>query len=300
MKSVRQEQGSVAGPVIATLVVLAVAVFAGLRLNQERTRLAAEVEALRSELTTAQTRVAELEKHVGTERAAREQAQAAARDAADAAVQAREELQAQQEALGRRIEELEGGIREHEQRVAAAEQAKAQLEADLARELEQTKSVQAEIAGLRRQLQEQEALLGQQPTAGPTTDAAGAPPPAAAADDTVPPATAGTAAKQRFPDEAAPPAEDRTAFDTPPRPLDLVTPEYPASLRRDGTEGNVLVAFTVDTRGRVQDVEVREATNREFETAAVEAVRQWRFKPALHDGEPVEVRISQRLNFTAD
>ncbi len=78
-------------------------------------------------------------------------------------------------------------------------------------------------------------------------------------------------------------------FDTPPKAIDALAPEYPEALRRTNIEGNVVVAFTVDTQGRVHDIEVQRCTNHKLERAAVDAVRRWRFQPALRNGKPVEV-----------
>jgi protein TonB len=303
MNPTRQERGASIGGLIAGVAILALVVFAGLRLNQARTRLMGEVDGLHAELSTAETRIEELQNQVNAERAARTHAEATAKEQESAAVQARADLQHRQETLNGRIRELESGIQEYEQRVAAAVEARTQVETELSRETELRQAVEQEIAGIKDQLQQQEALVSQQQgTSGTSTEArAGSGARAAStADrtDTESRAPATSAAKQSFAEET--PADASAAFDTPPKPLDLVSPVYPPSLKQQGTAGNVLVSFTVDTRGRVQEVEVREATNGEFETAAVAAVRKWRFKPALRDGEPVAVRISQRLNFNSN
>jgi len=49
--------------------------------------------------------------------------------------------------------------------------------------------------------------------------------------------------------------------------------------------------------GRPRNLRVTSAPNRDFDEAALEAVRQWRFKPATCDGEPIEVEIAVQIAF---
>jgi TonB family protein len=79
----------------------------------------------------------------------------------------------------------------------------------------------------------------------------------------------------------------------------MINPTYPESARKRGTEGWVELAFTVQTNGTVDDVEVRNASPANvFDDAAVRAVRQWRFEPVVRNGEKVTQRALVRLRFT--
>ncbi|HEY0684293.1 MAG TPA: energy transducer TonB [Steroidobacter sp.] len=79
----------------------------------------------------------------------------------------------------------------------------------------------------------------------------------------------------------------------------MVSPVYPDSARKRGVEGWVELAFTVQTNGSVNDVEVRNASPADvFDDAAVRAVRQWRFEPVEKNGEVVEQRAMVRLKFS--
>ncbi|MBM0103960.1 TonB family protein [Steroidobacter sp. S1-65] len=79
----------------------------------------------------------------------------------------------------------------------------------------------------------------------------------------------------------------------------MVSPVYPDAARKRGIEGWVELAFTVQTNGTVNDVEVRNASPADvFEDAAVRAVRQWRFEPVEKNGEVVEQRAMVRLKFS--
>lgn len=75
----------------------------------------------------------------------------------------------------------------------------------------------------------------------------------------------------------------------PPEPLESnVSPEYPAEARAQGLEGMVIIKIVVEEDGSTRIVKVMRG-DEPFVTAAVEAVKTWRFKPALVDGQPTAV-----------
>jgi periplasmic protein TonB len=76
-----------------------------------------------------------------------------------------------------------------------------------------------------------------------------------------------------------------------------VTPQYPAEAGRARLEGTVLLMAVIDKDGSVKDVRV-ESGLPILAQAAIDAVRQWRYKPYLIDGEPVEVDSRITINFT--
>ena len=79
----------------------------------------------------------------------------------------------------------------------------------------------------------------------------------------------------------------------------MVSPTYPDAARKRGIEGWVELAFTVQTNGTVDNVEIRNASPAEvFDDAAMRAVRQWRFEPVVRNGEKVEQRAMVRLKFS--
>ncbi|MFZ1054501.1 MAG: energy transducer TonB [Opitutaceae bacterium] len=53
----------------------------------------------------------------------------------------------------------------------------------------------------------------------------------------------------------------------------------------------VQVEFVVDTTGHTTGVAVKSASDRAFAEAVVDAVKQWRFTPALHNGTPVATKV---------
>lgn len=83
--------------------------------------------------------------------------------------------------------------------------------------------------------------------------------------------------------------------------VERTPPRYPAAAAKEKIEGKVVMQFTVDTDGRVQDASVvRSEPDDRFNEAAMEALRQWRFEPARKDGEPVAVEARQAIRFEMD
>jgi TonB family protein len=65
------------------------------------------------------------------------------------------------------------------------------------------------------------------------------------------------------------------------------TPEYPPEARARNVEGEVVLHATIDTEGKISQVQVLSGDDL-LAKSAVEAVRQWIYKPMLVDGEPKE------------
>jgi len=76
-----------------------------------------------------------------------------------------------------------------------------------------------------------------------------------------------------------------------------VPPRYPPDAGRARIEGTVVLMAVIDKNGTVKDVRV-ESGLPILAQAAIDAVRQWRYKPYLMDGEPVEVDSRITINFT--
>jgi TonB family protein len=75
-------------------------------------------------------------------------------------------------------------------------------------------------------------------------------------------------------------------------------PRYPYDMRVAKIEGKVIMLLTVDTMGRVIDVEVLSSTNPSFEAPAIEAARKWKFEPGMKDGVPVSFRMNLPMIFS--
>src|SRR5262245_25242438 len=77
-----------------------------------------------------------------------------------------------------------------------------------------------------------------------------------------------------------------------------VRPVYPESARRAGVQGTTLLRIHIETDGRVSDVTVeRSAGHQSLDQAAADAVRRWRFEPALSSSGPVAMSALVPVEF---
>ena len=81
-----------------------------------------------------------------------------------------------------------------------------------------------------------------------------------------------------------------------PKVLHYVKPVHPEEALKDSLEGKVFLKFMVNLDGSVSDVRVLRGTE-VFRQAAIDAVSQFRFKPAEHNGKPVAVWMTQPVSF---
>jgi TonB family protein len=65
--------------------------------------------------------------------------------------------------------------------------------------------------------------------------------------------------------------------------------EYPESARKQGIEGPVTLEVTISAEGVPTEVKVVSSPDDSLSKAAIDAVRQWRYRPTLLNGEPIEV-----------
>lgn len=72
---------------------------------------------------------------------------------------------------------------------------------------------------------------------------------------------------------------------------------YPMLARQARVEGSVVLQALIGADGLIQDIRVLSGPAI-LSSAAREAVRQWRFKPYLQNGQPVETKAKITVNFT--
>lgn len=90
---------------------------------------------------------------------------------------------------------------------------------------------------------------------------------------------------------------DLAAGDQQPKFLMRSDPLYPPELQ--GIEGQVMVAFTVELDGSVSSPLVAIGNSDALSDVARAAVVQWKFRPALKNGQPVRVLVHSNLIFIA-
>ncbi len=83
----------------------------------------------------------------------------------------------------------------------------------------------------------------------------------------------------------------------PPALIYHVDPEFSEEARKAKLSGIVLVGLVVDEKGSATHVHVVRGLGMGLDEKAVEAVRQFRFKPAMENGKPVKVEINVEVKF---
>jgi protein TonB len=82
----------------------------------------------------------------------------------------------------------------------------------------------------------------------------------------------------------------------PPKAVSTPNPFPPAGM----PERRVFVSIwmIVDINGKPQALRVSRSGGKEFDHSALDAVRGWRFKPAICNGEPMPARINVEVRFS--
>ncbi len=82
-------------------------------------------------------------------------------------------------------------------------------------------------------------------------------------------------------------------------PIVRIEPKYPIQAARDGKEGYVILSFTINKIGGVEDVKVLEAKpKRVFDKEAKRALRKWKYKPKVVEGKALrQPGLTVQLDF---
>lgn len=78
---------------------------------------------------------------------------------------------------------------------------------------------------------------------------------------------------------------------------DKVQPEYPAEAREQHIQGSVLLQVIISEEGNVENLQLISG-HPLLAAAAIDAVKQWKYRPYLLNGQPVEVQTQVLVNFT--
>ena len=116
---------------------------------------------------------------------------------------------------------------------------------------------------------------------------------------------------QKLADERAAAAQQKMAAGTPPQRIRVggnvqaanlirkVTPIYPVGAKLDGIEGTVIMKAVIGKEGTILSLEqVNKMVDPRLAEVAIEAVKQWQYKPTLLNGQPIEVITEIEVNFT--
>ncbi|HHE39099.1 MAG TPA: energy transducer TonB, partial [Candidatus Cloacimonetes bacterium] len=91
-------------------------------------------------------------------------------------------------------------------------------------------------------------------------------------------------------------------YDIAPKPLKIVNPEFPKTEKDKGSEGQIWLEVEVQIDGEVGEVLIVEnSTGSELlEKSSIAAVKEWKFEPALKDGEAVRCWIKFPVKFALE
>jgi protein TonB len=98
-------------------------------------------------------------------------------------------------------------------------------------------------------------------------------------------------------DETLETAFSLAEIDQKPRAVFQASPLYPSQMRGRKLEGVVTVIFIVDVSGRVADPRVVKSTHEAFAGPALNAVKQWKFEPAIKAGQRVPCKMRVPIRF---
>ena len=89
-----------------------------------------------------------------------------------------------------------------------------------------------------------------------------------------------------------------STVDVKPKVMSRPPLEYPAEAAKNGTKGYVVINILIAKDGSVEIAKVLESQPTGiFDTAALNAIRSWRFSPAMYKAKPVKMWAKQKIRF---
>ncbi len=82
-----------------------------------------------------------------------------------------------------------------------------------------------------------------------------------------------------------------------PEPTVMVAPAYPQSLIKEAKPGSAKISFVVGADGKVHNAKVVSADDPAFGDSAIEALKEWEFKPVVKDGVAVDKKVTMPFMF---
>lgn len=84
---------------------------------------------------------------------------------------------------------------------------------------------------------------------------------------------------------------------SPPRAIYQPEPEFSEEARKAKYQGVCTLGLIVGTDGRPSNIRVLSSLGMGLDEKAIEAVKSWKFEPAMKDGHPVRVEIAVEVDF---
>ena len=79
--------------------------------------------------------------------------------------------------------------------------------------------------------------------------------------------------------------------------LKKVPPQYPEAAKKAKIEGQVILRAIISKDGDVENLKIASG-HPQLAPSAIDAVKQWKYRPYLQQGKPVEVETEINVNFT--
>ena len=76
-----------------------------------------------------------------------------------------------------------------------------------------------------------------------------------------------------------------------------ITPDYPQQARQDHISGVVVLHEIIGKDGHVKELSAIRSPDKRLTTAAIDAVKQWTYRPFVAEGEPIDVETTVTVNF---
>ena len=84
---------------------------------------------------------------------------------------------------------------------------------------------------------------------------------------------------------------------TPPRTVYSPEPQYTEQARKANLQGTCTLGLIVEKDGHPRNIRVLKGIGMGLDENAIEAVKTWKFEPAIKDGQPVRVEIAVEVSF---
>ncbi len=84
-----------------------------------------------------------------------------------------------------------------------------------------------------------------------------------------------------------------------PVPLRKVDPKYPPTLIREHVEGEVVLYAVIRSDGTVDSIQLVRGIDDQLDANAMQALSQWKFRPATKRGVPIDLEAIVHIPFNA-
>ena len=84
-----------------------------------------------------------------------------------------------------------------------------------------------------------------------------------------------------------------------PGPVRKVDPKYPPTLIKEHVEGEVVLYAVIRADGSVDSIQLVRGIDEQLDANAMQALSQWKFRPAIKQGTPVDLEAIVHIPFHA-